>query len=65
MQWQSMKTARESSGLKWFTIQWEDGDRSVHVYEFVPVSAIAWAPFVTPTPYAGTLEELDAEVGDA
>lgn len=64
MQWRSMKTARRNFGLKWFTIQWDNGERSVQMHDFVPYGAIAWAHIVDPTPYTGTLEELDMEGGD-
>lgn len=65
MKWQSMKTAPRNFGLKWFTIQWDDGERSVDLCYFVPIGAIAWAHIVAPDPYTGTVEELDAEGGDA
>lgn len=69
MQWRSMKTVPRHFKLLWFTIQWENGERSVELYDFVPryrhpyvATAIAWAPVVAPIPYTGTIEGLDAEV---
>lgn len=65
MQWQSMKTAPRDGTWSWVTLEAVDGERWVEsrLYPY-PTNAIAWAPW-TPTPYTGTLEELDAEGGDA
>lgn len=76
MKWQSMKTAPRDGRLVWVTVDWSGARHTMEAYcqcdmhawicdgEFVPDSRVlAWTPI--PTPYTGTLEELDAEGGDA
>lgn len=66
MKWQPMKTAPMDGRLVWVTLE-SDGkrwrDKDCYPYEEI---VIAWMPIQhEPTPYTGTLEELDAEGGDA
>lgn len=66
MQWQSMKTAPKDGTLVCVTQQ-KVGYRVVTT-DYYPFSrdSIAWLPPPPePIPYTGTLEELDAEGGDA
>lgn len=79
MQWQSMKTAPMDGTLVWVTVDRFGTRYTMEAYyiEGAQIWAcddgryvssprvLAWAPFVTPTPYTGTLEELDADGGDA
>jgi hypothetical protein len=64
MKWQSMKTAPSDGRIVWVTIR--DSDGAVSVYpDWYPFrrTAIAWTGDPNkPTPYTGTVEELDAEV---
>lgn len=62
MKWQSMKTAPRDGTWVWVTFEAVDGERWVAAWRYsYPKDAIAWMPG-EPTPYTGTLEELDAEV---
>lgn len=66
MQWQSMKTAPMDGTAILVTIQASDGKRrgALDAYPYNR-DAIAWTRWALSTPYTGTVEELDAEGGDA
>ena len=70
MKWQPMKTAPRDGRLVMVTVLVGRGERVVVMDQYpyltgYPAEAIAWARIVAPTPYTGTLEDLDAEGGDA
>lgn len=64
MKWQSMKTAPRDGRPVLLTVRYPNGTAFVKQdwYPYRP-EAIAWHPLLTP--YTGTVEELDAEGGDA
>lgn len=61
MKWRSMETAPRDGTWMWVTREDVDGERYAEAWmHSYPNDAIAWMPW-KPTPYTGTLEELDAE----